>query len=546
MKKYVLIFIFLFAGVNFAQVPEIDSMLIDEMKSELNIYGSFGSVKGKVTIDSVEMPIVAWSDSLLILSIPDTGKGNSGPVIVFNKGFQSPPRIITMLSGVWWRDTISTIGNGGGKYSFIFNFRMDLKTFLEKENEDQRLAAMKTSVCKVLYHVDLQDGTYDIDPYSPASITLNPDEVHGNGFHFRSTVLLNVSIIHCHISDVSGIMLTHNFFGGVSLIRFNLHNFDFEILLDSNFTIRQITNFMDPFMNKITNVSPISNRYPPSKTILSLLQKPKLLLPLSGSLYSVKNGVPLTWDTVKLIDRYHIEVSYDSLFNTLSIDTLISGAQLYVPSLKKITKYFWRVSGLNSDGEGIWSDVWSFSTIPSLIFPAAGTLFNTEYGIILKYDSIPFISSYHVQVSTDSFFQQSSIDTQVTLTNFPLRPLKDLTNYFWRVSIVDSNIQSNWSYVWNFWTGKLFGVKENSTIKLSISSYPNPSTKELHISYTLPKNENAKFILYDLEGRIIRQTAAKPGKNILQWDVSNIPNGSYILSLIAEKEQKSQIIKIIH
>lgn len=84
MKKYIIIVFALCAGASYAQQPRIDSMLIDGMKSELHVYGSFGSNLGKVWVDSVDMAVKNWTDTVISTSIPDTGRGSAGPVLVQN------------------------------------------------------------------------------------------------------------------------------------------------------------------------------------------------------------------------------------------------------------------------------------------------------------------------------------------------------------------------------------------------------------------------------------------------------------------------------
>jgi hypothetical protein len=50
------------------------------------------------------------------------------------------------------------------------------------------------------------------------------------------------------------------------------------------------------------------------------------------------------------------------LFHTNSVDTIVSSLSISVYSLTGLTKYYWRVAGVNSEGESRWSDVWNFAT----------------------------------------------------------------------------------------------------------------------------------------------------------------------------------------
>lgn len=90
----------------------------------------------------------------------------------------------------------------------------------------------------------------------------------------------------------------------------------------------------------------------------------------------------------------------------------------------------------------------------------------------------------------------------------------------------------------------------NQTIELpfSFSAFPNPSSKELNIIYSLPSRENVRIILYDLEGNVIRESVneADGGEHSLKWDTSELPSGSYVLGLVTSLGSKSQIVTIIH
>jgi hypothetical protein len=95
---------------------------------------------------------------------------------------------------------------------------------------------------------------------------------------------------------------------------------------------------------------------------------------------------------------------------------------------------------------------------------------------------------------------------------------------------------------------EFLSVKEEDNLALLLSCFPNPSSKELNIVYSLPEHGSARIIFYDLEGRVIRESVngVDAGGHQLQWDVSQIPSGSYVLGLVTEKERKTQIIQIVH
>ena len=64
----------------------------------------------------------------------------------------------------------------------------------------------------------------------------------------------------------------------------------------------------------------------------------------------------LNWTTSKSVVKYEMQLSKDSLFQEIVIDSIVSLTPFNIPSITG-GKYFWRVRVRNSVGEGMWSNV---------------------------------------------------------------------------------------------------------------------------------------------------------------------------------------------
>jgi hypothetical protein len=66
---------------------------------------------------------------------------------------------------------------------------------------------------------------------------------------------------------------------------------------------------------------------------------------------------------------------------------------------------------------------------------------------------------------------------------------------------------------------------------IDIAIYPVPAKDRLNIAISTNKNINTNFVIYDATGKIVKQLTQKitVGNNALQIDVTNLPNGQYIL-----------------
>src|SRR6202040_2472417 len=117
----------------FAQQPRIDSIYIDESKGVLMVHGAFNNPSAaNVFLDTVQLPIVSFSDTLLGANIPVSGPGSCGPVKVMINGKESNQRLITYWH-IWVSaNFVHSYSDGGFEYSGendSIYVRCDINTF---------------------------------------------------------------------------------------------------------------------------------------------------------------------------------------------------------------------------------------------------------------------------------------------------------------------------------------------------------------------------------------------------------------------------------
>jgi fibronectin type 3 domain-containing protein len=64
--------------------------------------------------------------------------------------------------------------------------------------------------------------------------------------------------------------------------------------------------------------------------------------------------------------------------------------------------------------------------------------------------------------------------------------------------------------------------------------YPNPSSNEVTISYSLSSLQDVTFGIYDIQGKLVRRVekpSKSAGKYVLKIDISDIANGIYIIQM---------------
>jgi len=87
-----------------------------------------------------------------------------------------------------------------------------------------------------------------------------------------------------------------------------------------------------------------------------------LLITPSDNASDVAQSAPLIWHWQANARWYRIQISTDIEFETAVIidSTMIMDTVLVVDSLASGIRHYWHVSGVNCDGNGSWSETWSF------------------------------------------------------------------------------------------------------------------------------------------------------------------------------------------
>ncbi|RYY56392.1 MAG: T9SS type A sorting domain-containing protein [Chitinophagaceae bacterium] len=109
-------------------------------------------------------------------------------------------------------------------------------------------------------------------------------------------------------------------------------------------------------------------------------------------------------------------------------------------------------------------------------------------------------------------------------------------NYY-RLHMIDQDGQSSYS------RQITIGVRNNGGNKLSV--YPNPSRSVLNISAGSDKDELVFFRIINTEGKIvaIKQFFLKTGNNVLNWNISHLVPGNYIITTTNRQLGTVQVVK---
>ncbi len=250
------------------------------------------------------------------------------------------------------------------------------------------------------------------------------------------------------------------------------------------------------------------------------------------------------WFPVSGANNYHLQISRDAIFEDLffSQDT-ISSINMSVNELPNKSELFWRVRGVNNDGFGEWSDVWTCTTSgnsPSLISPKNGTE-NIKLPIVFQWSHFGDALSYNIQISsTEDFKNIVSEQSNLTLNKYEINDfiIQPSTTYNWRVIANMNSGQSNWSQVWSFTTDKILDVEDNQEL-IKISVKPNPAKSYINIDFKLDNIQNTKVEILDMTGRIVfadELNHASLGQNSITLNTQQYSNGVYFINIYNNNE----------
>jgi hypothetical protein len=86
----------------------------------------------------------------------------------------------------------------------------------------------------------------------------------------------------------------------------------------------------------------------------------------------------------------------------------------------------------------------------------------------------------------------------------------------------------------------LLSVKENAGTTLNTTVYPNPATQYIHLEFVVPAESDATFYIYNINGQLIDKVLehhCKKGRNEIQFDISSLTPGNYILKIVNRQGQ---------
>jgi hypothetical protein len=287
--------------------------------------------------------------------------------------------------------------------------------------------------------------------------------------------------------------------------------------------------------------SSFSSPFSFTTTSATLPAAPTLITPASGAA-SVSVTPSFDWSDVSGATSYRFQLSTSNSFNTTIVDSLnVTQSQFSLPvSLSNSTTYYWRVAAKNTAGTGVYSSIFSFSTvlapppIVTLISPANGAL-GIPLTPVMSWEIIPATVTYNLQIATDLNFNNTiySIMTSSSFHTVAAGTLQLNTLYFWRVRASNAGGPGPYSAVRNFRSTSVSITSIGGIIPTEFklyNNYPNPFNPSTTIRFDIPKNADVKIKVFDLTGKMVSELidfSVPPGAYETSFNASKLASGIY-------------------
>ena len=248
---------------------------------------------------------------------------------------------------------------------------------------------------------------------------------------------------------------------------FDVDHYSLEIATDSLFTNVVFNNSSVQQDSQIVSLNPATKHFvrvnamnskgtTPWSVIYSFTtvppvpQSPSIVQPINNST-NQPTSVTAKWNSVPFAANYHLQFGKDSTFATTDLDTIMVDTLKAFSNLQNNKKYFMRVNASNASGTGASANS-NFTTIPALpgdpvIVTPSNNSINQPINPVMKWSKIAGSTGYHAQLSIDSLFQSTVVDTALVDTVLQFVNLLNSQKYFGRVNSQNAAGNSPYSNV---------------------------------------------------------------------------------------------------
>ena len=269
--------------------------------------------------------------------------------------------------------------------------------------------------------------------------------------------------------------------------------------------------------------------------------------PMNGKKLVLQDTIIIKWTGKGYYNSFNVQVSTDSLFNSILYETNTNNSQYAISGLSNNTKYFWRVNSVHDAQISQWSEVWSFEIADpyiKIISPNGYEIWAIGSSEIIRWETNILGNARIVLIRNQNII--SALDTipgnyQAYEWNLPGDLIASETYKFQISSESDASVfglSSKEFSIINTNTG-ITGNNTQIPDKFNLAqNYPNPFNPTTVINYQLSVQSSVELSIYNLLGEkmtTIVNMIQPAGNYKVQWDAIGMDSGIYFYNLQTDK-----------
>ena len=235
--------------------------------------------------------------------------------------------------------------------------------------------------------------------------------------------------------------------------------------------------------------------------INSIPQVPVASAPMQNA--SAENiPVVISWFPSQQAQAYRIQVSSDSTFSSVVVDSIISTATSdSLTNLMPRQKYYWRVNALNQSGSSSFTYPLRFITsgpplLPPFLAAPEDKSNNAPVNLTFKWQKDLNASSYELQIAASSDFCEIVLDTVIANdSSFTYNGLEFNQTYYWHLRAIPKN---NLYAMSNYSQSRTF-VTTNYPPGIPEIISPSNNTSNVSLTPTLTWRQSAYAYNYEVK-----------------------------------------------
>lgn len=167
----------------------------------------------------------------------------------------------------------------------------------------------------------------------------------------------------------------------------------------------------------------------------------------------------------------------------------------------------------------------SIPNAPILNLPVSGS-FASSTSRVLKWFTQPDGIVYHLEIATDSLFNNIIKSIESSASTYNASGLTQLTKYYWRIKTNNGGHFSNYSEIWNFYVSAV-GINDIDGSENSIKIAPNPSKGIFEFKNMVA---GTRIEILTLDGKLLVQKKCE--EKSMHIDLTTYAKGIYLYKVI--------------